>query len=404
MKEMIIYLVKSELSLLIFLLPYFLWLRKQKNFGVGRIWLMMSLVVSSVFPLLENLSLTRELPVLQLRLLPEVVAGSSVTTNKIPTNDVFEVIFWLVYLSGASIALIFLIKEVFGIFKITRRAQQVERNIYVLAQPGKRAFTFMNRVYISSDIDAVDYTKILAHERVHAKERHSYDLLIARLINLIHWYSPLYKWHVQLLKENHEFKADSGALGDEQNTDEYAEVLVRMATTKQGKLAHSFHSKESIKNRLTMMYNNAGPAGIKKLAMVMIPFAFAALLMACSETESETTTDTEVENTASAAAVPDSEASFPGGQEAMMTWMQAELVYPEEAKSKGIEGKVMVKFQISEEGKVSGAEIVRGADEILDNAALSTVNKMPDWIPAVKEGKAVAAEMVLPVVFSLAGN
>jgi TonB family protein len=177
-----------------------------------------------------------------------------------------------------------------------------------------------------------------------------------------------------------------------------------MATSRHTKLAHSFHSKESIKNRLTMMYNNAGPAGIKKLAMIMFPFAIAAFLIACSETEAETATENEVENTERTASIPDSEASFPGGQEALITWMQAEMIYPEDAKAKGLEGKVMVKFQISAEGKVTAAEVVRGADEVLNNAALETVKKMPDFIPAVKGGQAVASELVLPIVFSLAGE
>jgi TonB family protein len=404
MKDLILYLVKSELSLLIFLLPYFFWLRKQKNFGLGRIWLLLSLAVSSVFPLLEGLETISQIPVFQLRILPEVVVGNAALTATDSAYPLSSMVFWTIYLGGAAIAAVFLFREVFGILKLTSGAHNVEKDVYVLNQAGKRAFTFMNRVYLSEDISACDYAKIVAHERVHAKEKHSYDLLLTRLLHLLHWYSPLYRWYLQLLKENHEFSADAGALEKEQNADEYAEVLVRMATSRHTKLAHSFHSKESIKNRLTMMYNNAGPAGIKKLAMIMFPFAIAAFLIACSETEAETATENEVENTERTASIPDSEASFPGGQEALITWMQAEMIYPEDAKAKGLEGKVMVKFQISAEGKVTAAEVVRGADEVLNNAALETVKKMPDFIPAVKGGQAVASELVLPIVFSLAGE
>ena len=92
---------------------------------------------------------------------------------------------------------------------------------------------------------------------------------------------------------------------------------------------------------------------------------------------------------------------FPGGQLALMEWIKQNMVYPQEAIAKGIEGRVIVKFTIEEDGTVTNGKIVRGVDPLLDKEALRLVSIMPKWKPARLDDKDIRAIYNLPLSFKL---
>lgn len=101
------------------------------------------------------------------------------------------------------------------------------------------------------------------------------------------------------------------------------------------------------------------------------------------------------------AAEPDEMPSFKGGQEGLFKFLQENIKYPEMVKEGEIEGKVYVTFVVDENGKVRDAEVAKGVADELDAEALRVVNAMPDWNPGLKDGKAVAVKMTLPILFKL---
>jgi bla regulator protein BlaR1 len=88
-------------------------------------------------------------------------------------------------------------------------------------------------------------------------------------------------------------------------------------------------------------------------------------------------------------------------KESLFEYMINELNYPEEAKKKGIEGKVVATFVVDETGKIATIDIKQSLGYGCDKEVSRLIMEMPDWTPAQKDGKAVAAEMSLPVVFQL---
>jgi len=83
--------------------------------------------------------------------------------------------------------------------------------------------------------------------------------------------------------------------------------------------------------------------------------------------------------------------------------IQSKVIYPPEAMSKGIEGKVIVQIYIDSEGKVRSAEIIKGVDSLLDKAAIDAVAKVK-FSPGYKDDKAVNSQAVVPIVFKLSGD
>lgn len=95
------------------------------------------------------------------------------------------------------------------------------------------------------------------------------------------------------------------------------------------------------------------------------------------------------------------QAEFPGGIAALMNWLSMNIRYPEKAYKENIQGRVIVKFIIEKDGKVSNPTIVRGIDPELDKESIRVVKEMPAWQPAENNGKAVASYFNLPISFKL---
>ena len=92
---------------------------------------------------------------------------------------------------------------------------------------------------------------------------------------------------------------------------------------------------------------------------------------------------------------------FPGGQQALMEYLQKNMKYPKEAQEKGTQGRVMVQFVIDKDGSIVEPEVVRSVSPELDAEALRVVKMMPKWQPGKQEGKVVRVKYNLPVSFKL---
>ena len=95
---------------------------------------------------------------------------------------------------------------------------------------------------------------------------------------------------------------------------------------------------------------------------------------------------------------------FPGGQQAFVNYLNTNIIYPEDAKEMGIEGKVFVSFVIFEDGSVQQISILLGikGNKSCENEALRLIKRMPKWTPGKNEqGKEVKVRVKTPVVFRL---
>lgn len=88
----------------------------------------------------------------------------------------------------------------------------------------------------------------------------------------------------------------------------------------------------------------------------------------------------------------------------LLQYVYSNINYPAEAIQEGKAGVAVVRFKISPEGKVFGAELVRDPGMGMGEEALRTVNQMNKdirWEPGKQGGKAVAVKFTLPVRFKL---
>ena len=97
----------------------------------------------------------------------------------------------------------------------------------------------------------------------------------------------------------------------------------------------------------------------------------------------------------------DQKASPIGGMEDFSTMISENLKYPEEAKKRGIEGKVFIQFIIDKNGKAKKVQAVKGIGAGCDEEAVRVVKENTEWVPAQIMGKNVNTRMILPIMFKL---
>ena len=100
-------------------------------------------------------------------------------------------------------------------------------------------------------------------------------------------------------------------------------------------------------------------------------------------------------------AFADAPAQFPGGKEAMDSFIKSHIQYPAAAKDNGIEGVVNVSFVVNTDGSIGTIKIVRLIDPDLEQEAIRLVKTMPAWTPAEKGGAPEKSTVEIPIVFEL---
>ena len=99
----------------------------------------------------------------------------------------------------------------------------------------------------------------------------------------------------------------------------------------------------------------------------------------------------------------ESQPHYPGGDQALMDYMKANLRYPEDMRQAHVEGVVKVAFTIAPSGELENVRVLSGIPkgEALNEEALRVVKAMPRWEPAQVKGVPVPMDYVLPVTFNV---
>ena len=92
---------------------------------------------------------------------------------------------------------------------------------------------------------------------------------------------------------------------------------------------------------------------------------------------------------------------FPGGEAALMKYIDSQINYPPEAAKNNIEGRVVVQFVVKKDGSIGEVKVVRSVEKDLDKEAIRVIKALPEFTPGRQDGKAVSVWYTLPVSFKL---
>ncbi|MBQ7685716.1 MAG: M56 family metallopeptidase [Bacteroidaceae bacterium] len=345
--------------------------------------------------------------------------------------------------------------------------------------------SWMNKIVISED-DYNNNPSVMIHEKAHCHKGHSWDTLLVSLVEVFMWFNPCIWMLDHSLQEVHEYEADDEVLRQGVTAKNYQMLLIEKAiSTSSYTFANGFNHS-LLKKRITMMMkkkSNKWLSGTK--ALYLLPVALVAVAAFATPKVSknleavidgkvnvnvlndQNISSKNVENQAEVAEIapalpiqdvkeveeaptqlvqtepevaPDEDVyqdpdttvfsvvevmpEFPGGMQALMTFMASNIHYPKIAQEMGVQGRVLVQFVVDKTGKVSQARCVRGVpapvapanatDEEkkayekkgegayeINQEALRVVESMPAWKPGMQKGQPVNVRYTVPVNFKL---
>ncbi|XOV66424.1 MAG: TonB family protein [Fluviicola sp.] len=384
---------------LVLLFGLYKWLAaKNGQYNFNRWYLVFGPVVAIALPFLifEN---TSEATLSVLLPAVEVVHDAQVT------NAV--VIDWtrIGLLFGAAIVLVifgYSLWKLLGAKRATYLEDYKGKDVYLLSHEDGTTHSLFNRIYLHPSHENFREI-ILEHEYAHCKSRHSWDLVLMALYKALFWYNPaIYRWAKEM-QLNHEYLADAHVLSLGVPPKTYGATLLALNFSHNGgSLVHAFNQPSSLRKRI-VHFKHQNKFNMKHL--LLIP-AVAALAFATTSMVSTNTSKPAENSTIHTPAVEGNDEgtqpTYPGGKEGLMNYMMTNLKYPKDLEKQGSEGKVFVKFTVDKTGLVKNVNVVKSSGfEAFDAEAVRVINNMQSWEPATKDGKKVAAEMTLPIVFKL---
>jgi TonB family protein len=286
MASFVNYLVESGVSLSLFALVYFLFLRRETFFNLNRWFLLVSVAFSAILPLVHipvyaaHPTLLKEVTVTPYANLLNTVTvyGADFTQGTERFVLSYSLIGYL-YLAGVLFFALKLLVQLAHIHRLIRRNTVVpEGKIRMVILEGDLSpFSFLNYIFVSKNLQhAEGWEKMLEHERQHILQGHSVDVLVLEVIAVLQWFNPFFWLFRRALRENHEFLADQAVLSHGTAPSRYKQILINQYVGDQILLANNFNYS-LIKTRIKMMskIKSKKIAGFK----ILIGFVLAASLV-----------------------------------------------------------------------------------------------------------------------------
>lgn len=90
---------------------------------------------------------------------------------------------------------------------------------------------------------------------------------------------------------------------------------------------------------------------------------------------------------------------YPGGEKALLDFIKNNIKYPKDALAQKLEGKVIVRFIVTREGKSEGISVLKGVSSTIDAEAIRVIGLINNWKPGKLKGKVVNVWYTIPVTF-----
>ena len=435
MGTFLVYILKSAACLAVFYLFYKLLMSRDTFHRFNRFALLGLLVLSSLLPLVEasvnspaavqETMLTLEQLLLLADIQPE---GESMAATTPSATVLWLRAALLVYLTGI---VFFIVRNLCSLARLGRLIRQGKREALDSYLPDRKEknvrlvvhdhdiapFSWMHWIVIARKDLEENGREILIHELAHIRNRHSWDLLLADLCIFVQWFNPAAWLLKQELQNIHEYEADETVLREGVNARNYQMLLIKKAVgTRLYSMANSFNHS-SLKKRITMMLKEKSNPWARAKYLYILPLAALAVTafarpevsavadeISAVKVIAPAVHDSIQPNVQPAVAAPssalDQMPEFPGGMEALNTYLRNNIRYPQEAQKAGIQGRVIIQFIVSKDGSITDAEVVESVDPQLDAEGLRLIKNMPRWKPGMRKGQAIRVKQTLPIRFA----
>ena len=280
-----VYILKSSVCLALFYLFYRLLLSKETFHRFNRLALLGLLMVSSLVPLLKitmagMAEVSQPLWSLEEMMLMAEAEPAEVLVET-PSRFPWIALMFLVYLSGI---LFFVGRHVWSLGRMvsllrTSEKERLEGGITLFIHDNKEVapFSWMKYIVVSRQDLEENRRAVLAHERAHIRNLHSWDLLLAEVCIFLQWFNPAAWLLKQELQTIHEYEADEWVINNGIDAKTYQLLLIKKAVgARLYSIANSFNHS-SLKKRITMMIKKKSNPWARLKYLYVLPLAAVAV-------------------------------------------------------------------------------------------------------------------------------
>lgn len=290
MPVIMLYLLKLSISLSTVWLFYQVLLHRLTFYHLNRWYLLFYSLLSFFIPLIDIAPMVeknRYVQPLMVRIIPAIVDNTPVaapiaplvTSDHAMMPDGWSVLLGVMVL-GSIVLLTKLLISWMALRGIRRRSELIGYEGARVYQVNASIvpFSFGNAIFVNRRLHTErELEEILAHERVHIRQKHTVDIVLAELFIILNWFNP-FVWLIRRsIRQNLEFIADSQMLNRGYDRKAYQYHLLKVTGQSPYRLANNFNFS-SLKKRIVMM-NRIQSARVHLLKFLFILPLMSILLV-----------------------------------------------------------------------------------------------------------------------------
>jgi len=281
MPELILYLLKANIVLVLFYLAYQFALRRLTFYTLNRFFLASAIIFSALYPFVDLNTVFRkheELNNNQLIIIARDFSPIQQISEKVfPANTQLPVAhpsskeipsgtpldYWslliMLFWTGVTLCAMRLAIQLFSLYRMHRHSEPLIFHNYKFRKISDevKPFSFWQSIYLNPELHEREEIKtILQHEEVHIKEWHTLDVLLAEISTVFYWFNPGVWLMKQAVKENLEFLADRKVLQSGMDSKIYQYSLLQISNLSQNYSLGNHFDFLIIKKRISMMNRN----------------------------------------------------------------------------------------------------------------------------------------------------
>lgn len=298
---MINYILQVILFQVLFLAIYDFFLSKETFFIKNRWYLLATPILSFLIPFIRIPSFQKAVPPDFIVYLPEIF----LSPEKVIQNSFTETIFYaslnyitvLFWIGVCLFSILFLIKLI-KIINLIRTYEVIKQQDFtlILIPNNTKAFSFFNYVFLGNKIKETNRGKIIQHELVHSKQKHSLDLLLFEFLKIVMWFNPMIYFYQQRITLVHEYISDAIVAKSENKETYINNLLSNFFQVENISFINQFYKQSFIKKRIIMITKTQSKKMNQLKYLVLIPVLASMLFYTscASKSNEKNSLDSEI--------------------------------------------------------------------------------------------------------------
>jgi bla regulator protein BlaR1 len=266
------YLLKVSVVITIFYGIYKLFLQRDTFFESNRWFLLIGLLASLLMPFIVIPIYIDYAPSFY-----NITVSEDVSIQNI--EKPFHILDFVPFIYGLGVVFFSgrFLMQLLSLLKVIHKNKGLKKDgfIFIETQNSTSPFSFFKWiVYNPTTFSQTELQHIIEHEKTHAKQLHSVDILISQLFCVLLWFNPFIWFYNKDLKQNLEFIADKRTINQNHCKKSYQYTLLKTSMpSHQMSLSNHFYNS-LIKKRIVMLHKSKS----KKINQLKYALVFPALL------------------------------------------------------------------------------------------------------------------------------